>query len=85
MIKRTRYTQARTSLVLDSGYLILANIQLLAWGTVFCASNFTDFSNFISAIKQGGLDKTFDVLHSLIAQLAQDLRMIKVESYEVMK
>ena len=29
--------------------------------TVCCAANCTDFSNFIFAIKQGGLDKTFDV------------------------
>ena len=36
-------------------------IQPLSWGTVYCASNCTDFSNFIFAIKQGGLDKTFDV------------------------
>ena len=41
--------------------ILLLNIQSigpLAWGTVYCASNCTDFSNFIFAIKQGGLEKT---------------------------
>ena len=33
------------------------SIRPLAWGTVYCASNCTDFSNFIFAIKQGGLVK----------------------------
>ena len=37
------------------------SIRPLAWGAVYCASNCTDFSNLIFAIKQGGLDKTFDV------------------------
>ena len=39
----------------------LLESQPLVWGMVYCASNFTDFSNFISAIKQGGLEKTLDV------------------------
>ena len=42
----------------------------LALGTVYSASNCTDFSNFIFAIKQGGLEKTLEVYNSLIAQLA---------------
>ena len=46
------------------------SIQPLAWVTVYCASNCTDFSNFISAIKQGGLDKTLEVYNSRLAQLA---------------
>ena len=33
----------------------------LAWETVYCASNCTDFSNFIFAIKRGGLEKTLEV------------------------
>ena len=37
------------------------SIRPLAWGTVYCASNCTDFSNFIFAIKQGGLEKTLEV------------------------
>ena len=52
----------------------------LACCPVYSFYNCTDFSNFIFAIKQGDLDKTFDVQHSLIAQLVQDLRMIQVES-----
>ena len=50
--------------------------QPLVWGTVYSASNSTDFSTFIFAIKQGGLEKTLEVEHSLIAQLVQDPQMI---------
>ena len=42
----------------------------LAWGTVYCACNCTNFSNFIFAIKQGGLEKTLEVCNSFLAQLA---------------
>ena len=48
----------------------LDSIQPLAWVTIYCASNCTDFSDFIFAIKQGGLEKTLEVYNSLIAQLA---------------
>ena len=42
----------------------------LACCSVYSFSNCTDFSNFMFAIKQGGLEKTLEVKHSLIAQLA---------------
>ena len=42
-------------------------IQHLAWGIGYCASQCTDFFNFIFAIKQGDLEKTLEVHNSLIA------------------
>ena len=51
-------------------YTSKVSIQPLAWGIGYCASKCTDAPNFIFAIKQGGLETTFDIYNSLIAQLA---------------
>ena len=48
----------------------------LVWGIVCTVAQCTDTPNFIFAIKQGGLETTFEIYNSLIAQLAQDLQMI---------
>ena len=55
-------------------------IRPLVWWIVYSVAKCTDTPNFTFAIKQRGLETTFDLYNSLIAQLTQDLRMIKVGS-----
>ena len=68
--------ESYTSKVLSKPPCLISKIKLeklnrpLACWTVYCASNCTDFSNFIFAIKQGGLGRTLEIYDSLIAQLA---------------
>ena len=42
----------------------------LVWGIEYIVSQCTDTPNSIFVIKQGGLENTFDIYNSLIAQLA---------------
>ena len=58
------------SFLLHKSHFSKKSNRPLAWGTVYCASNCTDFSNFIFAIKQGGFGKTLEVYKFLIAQMA---------------
>ena len=58
---------------------LIAKIKLeksVQLATVYSVANCTYFSNLIFAIKQRGFEKTLEVNHSLIAQLAENLRMI---------
>ena len=59
-----------TSKVFSKPPCLIAKMKLGVWGIVCTVAQCTDTPNFIFAIKQGGLETTFEIYNSLIAQLA---------------
>ena len=53
--------------------------QRLAWRIGYIAAHYTDNPNFIFAIKQGGMETTFEIYNSLLAQGI--IRTLKKHSY----